>query len=74
MPIHLPVIFAVPPAGGRFYLDPGTGSQILQILIAGGLSVLVAFGLLRKQLAAFFRRLTGRRAAAPDADNPADDD
>jgi hypothetical protein len=46
--------------GGHAYLDPGTGSYLLQILLAAGMSVLFLFGLFRRKLATFFRKLIGR--------------
>jgi hypothetical protein len=65
----IPVIEALG-AAGRAYLDPGTGSQLLQILLAAGMSVLFLFGLFRKKLAELFRRVFRREAepSAPDDD------
>ncbi|MGB7537392.1 MAG: hypothetical protein WBM17_02520 [Anaerolineales bacterium] len=63
------------PDGGLLYLDPGTGSILLQILIAAGMSVVFIIGAFRKKLAAFFRRLFGMKPADPSqASNASDDD
>lgn len=43
------------------YLDPGSGSYFLQLLIASLMGGLFALGVFRKKVIAFFRRLiTGR--------------
>ena len=68
----LPLI-AVPPADALLYLDPGTGSYLLQILIAAGMSVLLVLGMFRKKIAAFFSRLLGRKPA-PSGDGEKSDD
>jgi hypothetical protein len=39
------------------YLDPGTGSYILQLVIGGLLGGLFAIGLFRKRVLAFLRRM-----------------
>jgi hypothetical protein len=64
-----------PSAPELLYLDPGTGSLLLQILIAAGMSVLFVIGMFRKKLGAFFSRLFGRRSSVPASeDAPSDDD
>jgi hypothetical protein len=64
-----------PSTPGLLYLDPGTGSFLLQILIAAGMSVLFVIGVFRKKLSAFFSRLLGRRSSGPaPEDTPSDDD
>jgi hypothetical protein len=66
---------AIPPARGLLYLDPGSGSILLQILIAAGMSVLFVLGLFRKKIADFFSRLLGRKTAdAAGADDDSGDD
>jgi hypothetical protein len=72
----LPVpLLSFPPVRGLPYLDPGTGSFLLQILIAAGMSIVFVIGLFRKKLAAFFSRLLGRKPAdEARADEDADDD
>lgn len=63
------------PARGLLYLDPGSGSILLQILIAAGMSVLFVLGLFRKKIADFFSRLLGRKAAdAAGTGDDSDDD
>jgi hypothetical protein len=62
-------LMAFPPVHGLFYLDPGTGSYLLQILLAAGMSLLFFLGIFRKKIAAFFFRLLGR----PPADHGQDD-
>jgi hypothetical protein len=42
------------------YLDPGTGSYILQMVLAGVLGGLVAIGVFWRRVWAFVRRLFGR--------------
>jgi len=68
-------IVSSPPANALLYLDPGTGSFLLQIIIAAGMSVLFVFGLFRKKLAAFFGRLFGKKPSdsARDGGSPDDD-
>jgi hypothetical protein len=48
----------IQPAYG--YLDPGTGSYILQLLIGGLLGGLFAIGLFWKKVIAFFKRIFTR--------------
>ncbi len=67
----LPSLSASHPAGGLLYLDPGTGSVVLQAVIAAAMSVLFVAGVFRKKLAAFFGRLLGRK---PGTDAEADDE
>lgn len=44
------------------YLDPGSGSYLLQLLIAGALGALFALRHYWKQVKGFFSRLLGRQA------------
>ncbi len=60
--------------GGHAYLDPGTGSYLLQIVLAAIMSGLFLFSVFRKRLTAFFRRLFGRAPADPAQDNAQRDD
>jgi hypothetical protein len=60
--------------GGHAYLDPGTGSYLLQIILAAGMSGLFLVGVFRKKLAAFFRRLFRREADSPAQDGGQRDD
>jgi hypothetical protein len=55
------------------YLDPGTGSFLLQILLAGFLGLVLTLRLFRDKIAAVFRRLLGRQpeaASSPSPDKP----
>jgi hypothetical protein len=45
------------------YIDPTTGSLVIQVLAAGALSAVVLFGRVRDALKAFFRSLSPRRWA-----------
>lgn len=45
------------------YIDPTTGSLVLQVLAAGALSAVALFGRVREGLKAFFRTLSPRRWA-----------
>lgn len=45
------------PSNAHAYLDPGTGSFILQMLIAGVLGALFALKVFWKQIKAFFNNL-----------------
>jgi hypothetical protein len=48
---------------GHMYIDPTAGSLVLQVLAAGALSAVVAFGRLREGLKRFFRSMSPRRWA-----------
>jgi hypothetical protein len=61
---------SIPSGNLPSYLDPGTGSIVLQVIIAAGMSGLFLLGVFRKKLAAFFNRLAGR----PQEDRLNDDD
>ncbi len=74
MNLAIASLFLTPPVRGLLYLDPGTGSFLLQILIAAGMSVLFVIGLFRKKLAAFFSRLLGRKPADPAREGEESDD
>jgi hypothetical protein len=67
-------LFTAPPVRSLPYLDPGTGSFLLQILIAAGMSVLFVLSLFRKKLAAFFSRLLGGKPADPARKSDESDD
>jgi hypothetical protein len=45
------------------YIDPTTGSLVLQVLAAGALSAVAIFGRVREGLKHFFRSLAPRRWA-----------
>jgi hypothetical protein len=45
------------------YIDPTTGSLVLQVLAAGTLSAVALFGRVRESLKALFRSLIPRRWA-----------
>jgi len=48
-------------SGLNLYLDPGSGSYLLQLLIAAALGALFALRLYWKRVKGFFSRLLGRR-------------
>lgn len=48
------------PGQAHAYLDPGTGSIILQVLMAGLLGALFTIKSLWRNIKAFFARITGR--------------
>jgi hypothetical protein len=60
-PLFSPV--SLPSVNGVLYLDPGTGSVILQAVIAVLMSVLFVAGLFRKRLAAFLTRIFRKQPA-----------
>ena len=45
------------PGGNHFYIDPGTGSLVIQAVIGAFAAVLVAIGMFWKQIKAFFGNL-----------------
>ena len=53
------------------YIDPGTGSYILQMLIAGLVGASFAFKIFWKQIRAYF---AGRGGKDNDQDSESDDD
>ena len=57
---------AAPPA----YLDPGSGSFLLQLVIAGALGAALAIRMSWKKI----KRLFNRSAAEPEAEKPDDTD
>ena len=60
------VVVFVPTARAYGYLDPGTGSFLLQILVAGLLGILLAVRIFRDRIMIFLRRLTGRSSSTSD--------
>lgn len=63
----LPIILM--PSYAYAYLDPGTGSIILQAIVAGLVSVAVAFSSLRIKIKAFLRSLfRGKSKGYKDTD------
>ena len=70
----IPFVIASPPAEKLLYLDPGTGSFLLQILIAAGMSVVFVIGVFRKKITAFFGRLLGKPPADPSQESDSSDD
>lgn len=65
------ILSAFPPRA-QAYLDPGTGSYLLQVLLAGLLGALVAVKLFWRHIASFIRGLTsrGRKPAESNPDEP----
>ena len=60
------VIVLIPTAPVYAYLDPGTGSFLLQILVAGLLGILFALRVFRDRIMILFRRLLGRPSSSVD--------
>ncbi len=63
---HLTLAF---PTQVRAYLDPGTGSFILQLLVAGLLGLLLAIRIFWGRIKATFQRLFAR-GSHPAAEGP----
>ena len=61
----LPIVFASFPSPAHAYLDPGTGSMILQILLGGVAGVLVVGRLYWHRIKEFF----GIKTAPDDAES-----
>ena len=53
------------PSVAHAYLDPGTGSYVVQLLIGGLLGGLFALGVFWRRVVAFFKRLF-RRGSSDD--------
>lgn len=51
------------------YLDPGTGSMVVQAVIAGIAAVSVSLGIFRSRVASFFGKLFGRKPCKRDREN-----
>ena len=69
-PILLAVhALALAPTTAYAYLDPGTGSFILQMLIAGLLGAILYVRLAWDRTLQFFARLFSRRASQTDAND-----
>ena len=47
------------------YVDPGSGSMILQVILAGLLGGLFAVKVFWRKVVAFFRQLTGKKNPPP---------
>lgn len=47
------------------YIDPGSGSMILQVILAGILGSLFAIKVFWQKVVAFFKRLTGKNNQPP---------
>ena len=54
------MILAVP---AYAYIDPGTGSMIVQAVIAAIAAVSVSIGIFRRRLVSFFGRIFGRKSS-----------
>jgi hypothetical protein len=67
MPVHIPEIMvsilASPAIKGQAYLDPGSGSFILQLLIASLVGIGFALRSYWGKIAGFFRKNKGASAA-----------
>ena len=51
------------------YLDPGTGSMAVQVLIAFIAATSVSIGVFRRRVTYFIRRLFSRKPPKADSDN-----
>jgi hypothetical protein len=67
MPLHLLSAFASP----ELYLDPGSGSLLIQLLLAGLMAAGLAVKLFWSRLKALFG---GKPAPPPDSGDAHDDD
>ncbi len=56
IPVIICLFFLLFPTPSYAYIDPGTGSLILQALVAGGITILIFFRNIRKRIASLFRR------------------
>jgi hypothetical protein len=54
------LVTLVAPAPAFAYLDPGTGSVILQVLVAGLLGALFTIKTMWRNIKGFFGRMTGK--------------
>ncbi len=61
------------PARAPAYLDPGTGSFILQLLIAGFLGLVLAVKIFWNRIVAFFRRTSSEAKPAQEGTQEATD-
>jgi hypothetical protein len=61
--LALGVILLACPPRAQAYLDPGTGSYLIQVLLAGLLAGAVAAKLFWRNITAFLRRLFPRQSA-----------
>lgn len=58
----------LPLARQQAYLDPGSGSYIVQLLLASLMGALFVLGVYRKKVTDFFRRLFSRDKSDKDLD------
>ena len=65
VPLSLFLFF---PATAQAYIDPGTGSYVLQLLLAGFLGALFALKVFWRRVVGFLRDPFGRRGKAPASD------
>jgi hypothetical protein len=54
------LVLSVYPPRVQAYLDPGTGSYLIQVLLAGLLGGLVAIKIFWRHISGFFGKLTSR--------------
>ncbi len=57
--LAVPVLVLLVARNAYAYIDPNTGSMLLQIIIGSVLGAAAAIGVFRAQAARFFRRLFG---------------
>ena len=56
----LALLLLVLPSTAHAYLDPGTGSYVVQLLVGGVLGGLFALGMFWRRVVGFFKRLFKR--------------
>lgn len=61
-----------PPTAGRFYLDPGTGSLLLQLLAAAVMGALFVVATSWRRVKRFLRRIFKR--SGTQQDEPSEDE
>ena len=52
------------PTPSYAYLDPGTGSLVLQTIVGAIVAVSVGLGAMRYKITAFFKKLSGKKDGA----------
>ncbi len=63
---YLLILFVVPPRVALAYLDPGAGSYLIQILVAGLLALGLTVRVFWRSISGFFRRTFSRRREPPE--------
>lgn len=61
-------LFVFLPLPAYAYIDPGTGSMILQVLVAGLVACMVFIQGIRVKIVALFRKITGKKDCPDQVD------